>query len=402
MPDATLIAPRFHALDRLLCQLRPYWQFQPFHYRVPPWSGLTPGLWPSLTALSEAEFGTLQYDGPSRDRFLTAWLPEVAELQRLRQLPAMRGTPLAPAPCLHHAVPGRKWQQLTAFAPLVPSAGPVLEWCAGKGHLGRLLAGSSGRTVTSLERDATLCREGAALARRAGVAMNFATVDVMEPAAAAYLGPAVQAVALHACGDLHRRLLRQLTRQRGAGLTLAPCCYHLTRELPYRPLSGEGSASRLQLHKADLHMVVQQTATAPHRIAQQGRQEIVWRLAFDELQRDCRRCDAYLPVPAMPRQLLRGDFAAFARWAAGRKQLQLPPQWQPAHYLRLGEQRYRVLRRVEWVQHTFQRPLEIWLVLDYALLLQEHGYRVEVGEFCDARLTPRNLLLRALAPEAAL
>ena len=103
----------------------------------------------------------------------------------------------------------------------------------------------------------------------------------------------------------------------------------------------------------------------------------------------------------MPRHLLHEDFGAFASWAASAKGLYLPAHWSPQHYLNLGESRYRALRRMEWVQHAFQRPLELWLVLDYALLLQEQGHAVEIGEFCEPHLTPRNLLLRAGATGCA-
>jgi hypothetical protein len=38
-------------------------------------------------------------------------------------------------------IPGRKQQQIEAFAAAArPAAMPVLDWCGGKGHLGRLLA----------------------------------------------------------------------------------------------------------------------------------------------------------------------------------------------------------------------------------------------------------------------
>ena len=52
-------------------------------------------------------------------------------------------------------------------------------------------------------------------------------------------------------------------------------------------------------------------------------------------------------------------------------------------------------RRLEQVQHLFRRPLELWLVLDIALFLEEHGYQIQLSELCDASLTPRNLLLQA-------
>jgi hypothetical protein len=53
------------------------------------------------------------------------------------------------------------------------------------------------------------------------------------------------------------------------------------------------------------------------------------------------------------------------------------------------------VRNLELVRGLFRRPLELWLVLDRALFMVENGYDVEVGEFCDSHLTPRNLMLIA-------
>ena len=53
------------------------------------------------------------------------------------------------------------------------------------------------------------------------------------------------------------------------------------------------------------------------------------------------------------------------------------------------------VRNLELVRGLFRRPLEIWLLLDRALYMQEAGYRVEIGLFCPAALTPRNILLIA-------
>ena len=39
---------------------------------------------------------------------------------------------------------------------------------------------------------------------------------------------------------------------------------------------------------------------------------------------------------------------------------------------------------------------DIGLVLDYALFLEEQGYTVRLGTFCERALTPRNLLLDAV------
>ncbi|HHO0809956.1 TPA: methyltransferase, partial [Aeromonas hydrophila] len=79
-----------------------------------------------------------------------------------------------------------------------------------------------------------------------------------------------------------------------------------------------------------------------------------------------------------------------------RKGLVLPAGLDYAGFLAKGEARYGDVARMELVRHLFRRPLELWLVLDRALFLQEQGYRVEVGEFCDKPMTPRNILIRAV------
>jgi hypothetical protein len=65
------------------------------------------------------------------------------------------------------------------------------------------------------------------------------------------------------------------------------------------------------------------------------------------------------------------------------------------YWLAVGRRRFRQVRRHELLRHLFRRPLELWLVLDYAVFLEEQGYRVRLGTFCERTLTPRNLLLDA-------
>ncbi|MDI9244031.1 hypothetical protein [Marinobacter sp. CHS3-4] len=65
-------------------------------------------------------------------------------------------------------------------------------------------------------------------------------------------------------------------------------------------------------------------------------------------------------------------------------------------WLAFGAQRLEQVRRHELVRHLFRRPLELWLVLDYAVFLEEQGFRVRLGTFCERALTPRNLLIDAV------
>jgi len=75
-------------------------------------------------------------------------------------------------------IKGRKWEQITAFVQHLPDAGlPVLEWCAGKGHLGRLIARARGVDVLSLEWQAILCEEGQAFADKWQLSQHFICAD---------------------------------------------------------------------------------------------------------------------------------------------------------------------------------------------------------------------------------
>lgn len=129
--------------------------------------------------------------------------------------------------------------------------------------------------------------------------------------------------------------------------------------------------------------------TAPARVREQTRIISQWRLGFDSLQRFLRARDEYLPVPSHPSRLLNNEFPAFCRWAAHKKGILLPAEVDFEHWLSIGERRLAEVRRHELVRHLFRRPLELWMVLDYAVFLEEHGYQVRLGQFCDRSLTPQ-------------
>jgi len=75
--------------------------------------------------------------------------------------------------------------------------------------------------------------------------------------------------------------------------------------------------------------------------------------------------------------------------------VQLPEQIDYAHYLQLAKEKHRDILRLDLLRQIFNRPLELWLVLDCALYLEEHGYRVKVTQFCEHQLSPRNVLIQA-------
>ncbi|MBB3191002.1 methyltransferase [Halomonas cerina] len=392
-------AEHFRRLTVRLAEWQPLWQPLPFRHSEFSWTGSCPGLTEALLSLPDAEVARLQ-DTPFEASPLAAWLP-VEALARLVELPDL-GVASGDLPSAWgEGVGARKWQQIAAFAPQVATRQALVEWCAGKGHLARALSRLQETRVTALEWQPGLCRAGQALAEQQGLPVRLVNQDVLDDEARRWLTPATQVAALHACGDLHGRLL-ELAAQSGASLTLAPCCYQRTAAETYRPLSRLGrelsTAYRLSLTREDLTMAVQETVTAPRGVRRHREWANAWRLGFDRLQRRLRGRNTYLPVPSLAYGRLPATFADFCRWAAEQKGLVLPEGVDWATHERAGWQRLAEVSRLELVRHLFRRPLEVWLVLDRALRLEEAGFRVTLGSFCARALTPRNLLLKASRP----
>lgn len=392
-----MLAHRFRQLDLLLTDHRRWWQYQPYHHQRLAFAEEAPALAACLDELSLDEIMALDADMAALCTLLAPWIPAGSELHALSELATFQPEPIVCTRGMAMYMPGRKQAQIEAFTGcLPPHAGPYLEWCAGKGHLGRLVSLHRQADVISLELQGTLCEEGRALALRDGARMRFIEADAFAPDSGRLIAREHHAMALHACGELHTHLLEQVAERGASGVTLSPCCYHLIRGDRYRPLSSAAQASALRLGKSDLKLPLQETVTGGARISRLREQEVVWRLAFDCLQRQVRGVDEYLPVPNMQKSLLTGGFEAFCDWAAERKGIILPTGLDHAGFLARGEVRYGEVARMELVRHLFRRPLEIWLALDRALFLQERGYEVEVGAFCDKPMTPRNILIRAV------
>ncbi|HEY9035710.1 MAG TPA: methyltransferase [Pseudomonadales bacterium] len=390
------LTQRFARLTDLLHQQETLWRPVPFWMPVLPWQSQHTGLHRALLALSDAETGRLEADPTALAAWIAQYIPELKAIESLTEMPALPITHIDYPSRFEHDIPGRKWQQVAAFAGAMdPIEGLVLEWCAGKAHLGRAVSRRFNTPVIGLERNATLCRDGNALSEHHDLDVQLLRCNVMAADAAVHCQRADHAMALHACGDLHRRLIESVIEHSTRSLHLSPCCYHLTTNTHYRPFSKAGRDSGLALHRDELRLAVQETVTAPDITTPRRQQKNAWRLGFDLLQRQLRDTDHYLPVPSIPDRYFQGNFGDFCRHAAALKALPLPTDIDWPGFEQRGWQRQREVARMELPRHAFRRVLELWLVLDRALYLSECGYRVTLGTFCDRAITPRNILVCA-------
>lgn len=388
-------AEMFYRLDALLVKNRQYWQFMPFTSTEFVWQS-QPELCAWLTALDDQQLDDLSQNLTTLTTALLPWIEDAEQLAQLVNIPSLPQANKNLPKGLDSGIPGRKWQQITAFNAVLPQLGlPWLEWCAGKGHLGRVLSVSHQQPVISLEWQQQLCLDGDKAAKQLGLAIKFVQADAFNQACDKHIIQHQHAVALHACGDLHVSLLQRVAAKKGAAVSISPCCYHLIREQYYQPMSEVAKISELRLSKHDLRLPLQETVTAGNRVRKLRFVEVSFRLGFDLLQRELSGSNEYLSVPNVQKALLNDGFEAFCRWAAKRRNVTLTDDIDFDYWQQLGEKRFAITERMELVRQLFRRPLEIWLALDRVCFMEEQGYQVKLGTFCDKPITPRNLLIHA-------
>lgn len=395
---------RRDAIGGVLATHQALWRCKPFCEVQAPWVARHPGLAARLLALDDETTRRLaRGDGDGREllALLVEELPTLAGLGELTAFP-VRGTIACPEGATQERddwrvrweVPGRKGAQIEAFCmALGPVLAPVLEWCAGKGHLGRLLVRRGAPQVISLEIDGELCAEGDRLAQRLGLPQRFRQADALAPGALDEFAGR-HAVALHACGDLHRVLVREAGAAGLAALDVAPCCYQRTNDEVYRPLAGPLSGVALALGRDDLRLAVTGAATAAAAEVAAVETEAAWKLAFQHVQQTVTG-QPYRPTPSLSRSALRAGFREYVQAMAVRAGIALGAGIDWSALEALGWRRQREVARLTLLRYGFRRAIEAFVVCDLAAGLALQGYAVSVGSFCAGSLTPRNLLVSA-------
>ena len=393
----TPLAQRLAALGAELQRWRAFWSAHAFREPVLPWEAGRPDLAAALRSLDPEHARRLGADQTALDGFLGTWFP-VERWAALERVDAAPRAKLRPWPRgFDRDVPGRKWAQIEAFSASVLCAerGTVVDWCAGKAHLGRALAFQRGAPgVLALERDARLTAAARSLARREDVSLRAETCDVLEEGVRSLVTEASQIVALHACGALHRRLLDVAVAERVPALAVAPCCFHLGPD-GHLPRSRAAQDSDPALRPEDVRTAVQDEVTSGGHARRRREHLQSWQLGFDALLREHGGREAYTAAPGASARILAGDFGGYCRDVAAARGICLPEDIDAARWEARGQERFREVSALDLVRRRFRRLIELWLLTDLAVSLEEAGYDVRLECFCAPGLSPRNLLLQA-------
>ena len=188
--------------SKLLKHYQPFWDFNAFTQNP---SHLKP-LLTQLAHLTEAELWAIDNHPQQQAQFFAHVFAPLFEWLNHNE-PVLAAKPQQALPFwLSTDIPGRKWQQIQQFASQLPTTGSALEWCAGKGHLGRLRSWQHKSPVISLEWQEALCTQGQNSAQQLKLPQTFICANAFKLPLPQSCNIPVWA-ALHACGDLHTQFL---------------------------------------------------------------------------------------------------------------------------------------------------------------------------------------------------
>ena len=195
----------FDQIDSLLTKTREYWQISPFEHIDMPWLSNV-ALQSDLLLLTDDMLDELESSDQKIRQYIEPFIG--IKLDILENLPVIT-KPLKSVPSYFKAgIKGRKWSQISSFEAMLPvNTSSILEWCAGKGHLGRLIGFQRQLPIISLEWQSNLCQQGNLLAKKHEVQQEFIEADAFSSTVSTLLDPSQHVVALHACGALHTTLV---------------------------------------------------------------------------------------------------------------------------------------------------------------------------------------------------
>jgi len=180
LTSGDLIA-RFQALDDFLLKHQALWRPRPFQHLHLPWESELPELaaWLRCRSLEQAEASDSELFALIAPAPFTDLARQAQALSQLGELPRLNSPERAHAFSVD--VPGRKLAQIQAFASHLqfrqrPSH--WLDWCSGKGHLGRWLTQDDQR-LTCLEYAPSLVASGSALSARLRLNAEHLQQDVL-------------------------------------------------------------------------------------------------------------------------------------------------------------------------------------------------------------------------------
>ena len=262
--------------------------------------------------------------------------------------------------------------------------------------------------VTSLDMDTVLQRTGKERheknAKDPGNKVSYKNIKVDDSFEFSdLLNGNIMPVGLHTCGKLALDIIRTSSRKKAPVIVNFGCCYHtLDKSCDLQNLSEFASSNDpLWMNKFALTL-----ACRAHRKMDEKDYDLklkvkLFRYAIHILLHDHYNIKKLVTLGNSSPKLYDESFGTYALEQFKRINLR------PRHTLEELNDFYNdpklqlLIERMlagGLIRNALGRVLELYLLLDRAIFLQEQGYNVQIEEFFDEELSPRNIGLTAILP----
>lgn len=382
--SAVSVETRWEAAARLVAETRDVLDGRPGGEGEMPEALVARGWGDFLLSLDDAELASLETDG------LDAPWPERtpdslrAILVRARDVCAMRAlVPVgAPAARLRPGETPRKRAQIEAFQALVDSVAAnvtrVVDVGSGHGHLTRAIAERIDPPVVGLERDVALAGRAKAMSEAHGP--SFVVTDVLRDGLTPLRGDCF--IGLHACGELGDAMVTSVAEAPGTSLALIGCCLQKRRELSRRPLCPLPDLdASLDLPRRLLglsNLTARDEGVEASRSANLAARER--RLALHRLLTERwgpLRLGA--EMDGVNRRVAQRDLPFLVARVFAHRGAPAPSPAAIEEAARWARDAHARSRRLSVPRTLLARLLEVYVLLDRALLLERRDFAVRVG-----------------------
>ena len=375
----------------LLREFRSFWSIHPFAQDVFLWEEEYPLISDFLRSWTEDEVEQYEQVPHLHPRSPSFLIDLGKRCQDYIELPELYDSSFLLPKKQSKFIKEKKWKQLVPFLSTIPfNKEGYIDWCCGKGHLGRLLYDLHQCPVLGIEKENALVQWGLSHSNH-----DLYCCDVLTDPLPDRKGTMV---ALHSCGELLTSSIQEIFRLGLTQCVLVPCCYHKIRSQTHKPISRLGLLENLQLSKNELRI----PSTFEHHPSQKAkerrRRDMLFRVVIDLILRDLEQQESYSSFPPVPDGWKDLSLSEYVEHVFVREGFSLPRGVDLSAYEQRGKNKLRMIRGLSSLRSMFIRPLEVWINADRALCLQEHGYDVELGLCMPFVVSPRNICIRASKP----
>ncbi|MBA2404176.1 MAG: methyltransferase, partial [Bdellovibrionales bacterium] len=332
---------------------------------------------------------------------LIAFYRRIEELVSLPRIPEMPSFPENKSLFLH-MIP-KKQHEIKKLAPYVNAfyqehkINKVVDIGGGIGHLAQSLANHYQLATTSLDMDPVMQQTGKDRQLNNQVEYIQVKVDASDAKFKQVLSSGCMTLGLHTCGQLANHQIMASCQEKIKGIISFGCCYE--------KLQHAEAAQNISQAAKDLSSPIHfnyfalTLATRAHRKMHEKDYELKLKVKFYRYAIHILLHDEYdkkelIPLGNSNPKLYDDSFGNYVEEQFRRINLPLKHTKDQLDAYYASSDRQELIWKMltaGLIRNAFGRVMELYILLDRVLYLEEHGYKVQLLEFFDEPVSPRNI-----------